>query len=58
MSLADPGDNFLFPSPGFPLIVTIGSNAGVDAQFYDLMGDQNWEANLEQMDKLVNEKTK
>lgn len=36
-TLANPGDNFLFPSPGFPLIVTIGSNFGVDAKFYNLL---------------------
>jgi len=35
-TLANPGDNFLFPSPGFPLIVTMGSNMKIDAKFYEL----------------------
>ncbi|EAR94442.1 tyrosine/nicotianamine aminotransferase (macronuclear) [Tetrahymena thermophila SB210] len=57
-TLANPGDNFLFPSPGFPLMVTVGSNLGIDAKFYDLMEDKDWEANLEQMEKLIDDKTR
>lgn len=57
-TLANPGDNFLFPAPGFPLMVTVGSNLGIEAKFYDLLEDKDWEANLEQMEKLVDEKTK
>lgn len=57
-TLANPGDNFLFPSPGFPLIVTIGSNQGIAAKFYDLLEDSDWEADLKQMESLIDAKTK
>ena len=44
--LANPGDNFLFPSPSFPLIVTIASNMGVKVKYYDLLEEKDWEANI------------
>jgi tyrosine aminotransferase len=45
--LANPGDNFLFPSPSFPLIVTIASNMGINVKFYDLLQEKDWEADLD-----------
>ncbi|EGR28936.1 tyrosine aminotransferase, putative [Ichthyophthirius multifiliis] len=56
--LANPGDNFLFPSPSFPLIVTMASSMGINVKFYNLIEEKDWEANLEQMDQLIDEKTR
>ena len=44
--LANEGDNFLFPSPGFPLLLTIAKTINIVPRFYHLQPDQNWEANL------------
>lgn len=56
--LANEGDNFLFPSPGFPLLLTIAKSMNITPKFYHLLPEQNWEANLEEMEKLIDEKTK
>lgn len=40
--LANEGDNFLFPSPGFPLTLTIANSMGVQPRFYHLQPDKNW----------------
>lgn len=34
--LAGEGDNFLFPSPGFPLALTIAKSMGVEPRLYHL----------------------
>lgn len=34
--LAEAGDNFLFPSPGFPLSLTIAKSMEVEPRFYTL----------------------
>jgi aspartate/methionine/tyrosine aminotransferase len=34
--LANPGDNYLFPSPGFPLTLTIAKSMGLEPRFYHL----------------------
>jgi len=34
--LADPGDNILMPSPGFPLVIAMAENRGVEVRFYRL----------------------
>jgi tyrosine aminotransferase len=56
--LADEGDNFLFPSPGFPLLLTIAKSMNITPRFYHLRPEQDWEANLEEMESLIDEKTK
>jgi len=34
--LTNEGDNFLFPSPGFPLSLVIGKNIGIEPKLYHL----------------------
>ncbi len=40
--LANEGDNFLFPSPGFPLLLTIAKGMNITPKFYHLHSEQNW----------------
>lgn len=45
--LAGPGDNFLFPSPGFPLTLTITKSMGIEPRFYHLQANNKWQADIE-----------
>lgn len=40
--LANEGDNFLFPSPGFPLLLTIAKSMGIVPRFYHLQPEKKW----------------
>ena len=56
--LASEGDNFLFPSPGFPLSGTIADSIGAHPKLYHLQPHNGWKANLEEMENLIDERTK
>lgn len=56
--LAEEGDNFLFPSPGFPLSLVIAKNYGIEPRFYHLQSHNGWKADLAEMEKLIDERTK
>jgi tyrosine aminotransferase len=56
--LAGPGDNYLFPSPGFPLTLTIAASMGLTPKHYHLQADNNWEADIQEMEKLIDDKTR
>lgn len=56
--LLNEGDNFLYPSPGFPLYATIAGNRGYVPKTYNCLPDRNWEVDIEQMETLVDERTK
>jgi tyrosine aminotransferase len=45
--LGGEGDNFLFPSPGFPLALTIARSMGLQPRFYHLQADNRWQASIE-----------
>lgn len=57
-TLANAGDNFLMPKPGFPLSVTIASNLGINVKYYDLLADKDWEIDLKQLESQIDEKTR
>lgn len=46
MLLADEGDNFLFPSPSFPLAGVIADSIGLKARFYHLKSNDEWKASI------------
>ena len=56
--LLNEGDNFLYPSPGFPLYATIAGNRGYVAKTYNCIPERNWEIDIEHMETLVDERTK
>jgi tyrosine aminotransferase len=56
--LANPGDNILVPRPGFPLYGTLMRPHGIEDRPYDLQINRGWEADLVQMEGLIDERTK
>ena len=56
--LANQGDNFLFPSPGFPLALTIAKVMGLHPRFYHLQAGDKWSASLEEMEGLIDGRTR
>ena len=46
MLLADKGDNFLFPSPGFPLSAVIANTHGIEIRLYHLQPEKGWKTDL------------
>ncbi|OMH80712.1 Tyrosine aminotransferase [Zancudomyces culisetae] len=57
-SLLNPGDNILIPKPGFSLYKTIASSYGIEYKTYNLLPEKQWEINLEELESLVDAKTK
>lgn len=57
--LANPGEhNILLPKPGFSLYQTLCKSKGIDTKFYSLDPEKNWEADLEELDSLVDINTR
>jgi tyrosine aminotransferase len=56
--LADEGDNFLFPSPGFPLGSVIADSMGIATKLYHLDPHNHWKADLVEMEELIDERTR
>lgn len=56
-ALADPGQNILVPRPGFPLYATLMNPLGVFEKYYNLLAEKGWEADLIQMEKLIDNNT-
>jgi tyrosine aminotransferase len=57
-SITDPGDNILFPNPGFPLAKSIALKRQVGVKDYNLIPDKNWEMDIAHTESLIDEKTK
>lgn len=55
--LASPGQNILVPKPGFPLYCTLAMTLGIHVKHYNLLPDQSWECDIEDMDDLIDERT-
>jgi tyrosine aminotransferase len=56
-ALANPGENILIPKPAWHYTTwIIGSN--IEAQFYDLDANNDWEIDLKHMESLINDKTR
>ncbi len=52
------GDNILVPCPGFPLYQVITESLGGKVKHYPLLPLHNWECDIEEMEKLIDTKTK
>ncbi|KAI8046945.1 tyrosine aminotransferase [Gilbertella persicaria] len=55
--LCNEGQNILLPRPGFSLYASLAAVKFTEARFYDLLPEQNWEADLKQMESLIDDKT-
>lgn len=57
-ALADPGDNIILPSPGYPLYSALNSKLNLESRFYELDESKGWQPNVESMASLIDERTK
>ena len=56
--LANPGvNNILVPRPGFSLYQTLCNSKGIEARYYSLDPNRQWECDLEEMDSLIDANT-
>ncbi|KAJ2833932.1 hypothetical protein GGI24_000621 [Coemansia furcata] len=55
--LCGAGKNILLPRPGFCLYNTIAGSHNVEARLYNLVAENNWEADIEHMESLIDENT-
>ncbi|XP_030750363.1 tyrosine aminotransferase-like [Sitophilus oryzae] len=58
-ALADPfkGQNILIPKPGFGAYKTLAVTINVKVKSYDLIPEKNWEADLNQLESQIDDKT-
>lgn len=57
-SIASEGDNILIPSPGFPVYQVVSQNRGIDARVYHLQPSRCWEADIAELESLIDARTK
>ncbi|XP_052856368.1 tyrosine aminotransferase [Drosophila gunungcola] len=57
LALADRGQNVLVPRPGFCLYHTLAEGLDIEVRYYDLLPDQQWRADLVQLESLIDENT-
>ncbi|XP_046856539.1 tyrosine aminotransferase-like isoform X5 [Xenia sp. Carnegie-2017] len=57
-ALVDRGYNILIPRPGFSLYKCICGSRGIEARSYKLFPENGWEADLDGMASLIDERTK
>ena len=57
-ALLDSGDNFLMPTPGYPLYTAIQSKLMLQANPYYLDENNNWAPDIEDIKSKINDKTK
>ncbi|KAJ6638585.1 Tyrosine aminotransferase, partial [Pseudolycoriella hygida] len=55
--LGDPGKNILIPRPGFSIYRTLAVGHGIEVRSYELLPERGWEADLQQMESLIDENT-
>ncbi|KAI8971889.1 tyrosine aminotransferase [Mycotypha africana] len=55
--LCNEGQNILLPRPGFSLYGSIAATRFVEAKYYNLMPERNWEADLQHLESLIDDKT-
>ncbi|XP_060533310.1 tyrosine aminotransferase [Cylas formicarius] len=51
------GQNILIPRPGFSIYRTLAEAVGVNVKYYDLIPENNWEADLQHLEDQVDAKT-
>eukprot|EP01095_Lingulamoeba_sp_RSL-Kostka_P001239 TRINITY_DN11769_c0_g1_i1.p1 TRINITY_DN11769_c0_g1~~TRINITY_DN11769_c0_g1_i1.p1 ORF type:complete len:423 (+),score=126.35 TRINITY_DN11769_c0_g1_i1:90-1358(+) len=53
VATGNPGDVFLFPSPGFSLYQTVALSRGFRFEYYDLLPEQDWEIDFEHLQSVI-----
>ena len=57
-ALLNEGDNFLMPTPGYPLYTAVENKLQLQANPYYLDEDNNWQPNIEDIKSKINDRTK
>jgi len=57
-TLANPGENIMLPLPPYPLYASASKYLGVKNTYYLLDEENNWEPDLEDMRRKINDKTR
>lgn len=57
-TLLNPGETILLPKPGFPLYETCAVSHGANVRYYSLVPSLGWQADVKELDKLVDAKTR
>nr|AGU68014.1 tyrosine transaminase [Strigomonas galati] len=57
-AVCNAGDNIVVPAPGFPTYDTAANTYQAEIRRYHLDPHHGWEANLEEVEKLIDERTK
>jgi alanine-synthesizing transaminase len=57
-ALVNDGENFLMPTPGYPLYTAIQSKYGMEANPYYLDESKGWQPDIEDIKSKINSKTK
>ncbi|KAG8306425.1 hypothetical protein J6590_047834 [Homalodisca vitripennis] len=55
--LANPGQTILVPCPGFSIYRTLAEGLGINVKTYQLLPDQNWEIDLDDLDRQIDRDT-
>ena len=58
VSLLNPGENLLLPSPGYPLYEAVLTKLGCESKPYALDESQGWQPDLDDMARHINNKTR
>ncbi|KAI7870792.1 tyrosine aminotransferase [Spinellus fusiger] len=56
-ALSNKGQNILIPRPSFSLYTSLAKTHQVEARFYNLLPERNWEVDIEHLESLVDENT-
>nr|AGK24944.1 aromatic aminotransferase [Ephedra sinica] len=57
LSSKSPNANILLPKPGFTLYQSLAAEIGIEAIFYELIPEDEWKVNLDQVRQLADENT-
>ena len=57
-TLAENGDNIIMPKPGFPSGKSMAQSHKITVREYSLLPNKNWEVDLNDLETLIDEKTK
>lgn len=55
--MAEAGKNILVPRPGFSIYRTLAIGHGIEVRSYDLLPDQQWQIDLDQLTTAIDENT-
>jgi len=57
LAFVNPGDSVLVPNPGYPTYTSLSKLLGANIVNYDLLEDNGWQPDFEQLEAIVSDKT-